>query len=147
MVFLWVYHPILTGMFLIWKINKACSVVGNAWVCLKDWLHGLSVCLSWPVIKLFFSHLVWEIPSVLIHDLPDKKHRHSYAPGNRPDWFVRIVINHSVYLTKNVRCCFLIRTIGIRISSGSARQNLKQTKSMRKINNFKWGQSNIAFCI
>ena len=58
--------------------------------------------------KSAISFLVWEIPNVFMHYLPDKKLRHSHVPDYGSDGLAGIVLN---YLTTKFRSFFLIRTI------------------------------------
>ena len=71
MVDLSVYHLFLAEIFLIWNKTKACLDAGDAWVGLLQ--HGLSFCLSWPMIKIGLFPFVWETANVFMHYLSDKK--------------------------------------------------------------------------
>ena len=58
-----------------------------------------------------FSHLVWELPNVFMHNLPDKKFKHSYVTRYGSDWLAGIIVNHSLDLSHKFRISFLMRTI------------------------------------
>ena len=63
------------------SIYSASDFVGDAWVCSKALQRRLSSCISWPVMRIRFFHLSWEIPYVFMSYLPDKRPRKSRIPG------------------------------------------------------------------
>ena len=80
---------------------------------LSSMVFSIVLCDPWS--KLALSHIVWEIPNVVMHYLPDKKVKHSHASGCGPDWLAGIVVNHGLDLTDKYGSAFLIRTIRVRL--------------------------------
>ena len=61
------------------------------------------------------SHLVWGIPNVPMHYLPDKKPRRYHVLGYTPDGLSGIVVKHNIDINTKVRGSFLIRTVRVRL--------------------------------
>ena len=61
------------------EFQKLC----NVFVCDKNW----------PFV------ILWEIPNVFMHYLPDKKPLRPYVPGYGSDWLAEIIVNHGLDLT------------------------------------------------
>ena len=66
-----------------------------------------------------FSLLVWQIPNVFMHNLPEKKLIYSYVSGYGSDWLDGIIVNDGQDLRKKFGSSLTIKMIRLRFPSCS----------------------------